>query len=92
MFLDGEKMVFARILMPVVVARGFLDRRRQAPVGVNAEEMQGGCAQAQRKEGHGNPPERRVHRFAAQNLLKTHILPKRWPRGGIFRPPPGLHT
>ncbi len=46
MLLDGNEMVFARILMPVVIARGFLDRRRQAPVDVYAQEMQGGRAQA----------------------------------------------
>ncbi len=57
MFLDGEEMVFARIIMPMVVARGFLDRRRQAPVGVNAEEMQGGRAQAQREKNGRDLPE-----------------------------------
>lgn len=50
-------MVFARIIMPMVVARGFLDRRRQAPVGVNAEEMQGGRAQAQREKNGRDLPE-----------------------------------
>jgi hypothetical protein len=91
MLLDGNEMVITRILMAVVVARVFFHRGGQAPVGMNAEEMQGGCAQAQRKEGHGNPPKRCVHRFSAQNLLKTHILPKRRPRGKI-PPSAGLHT
>jgi hypothetical protein len=44
---DEKKVIFARILVPVIVGRGFLNRRRQASLRVRIQEMQGGYAQEQ---------------------------------------------
>jgi len=57
MFLNQEKMVFARILVSMVMSRGLFDRCRQESVGVQIQKMERGDAKEKGKPNRRSLPE-----------------------------------